>query len=264
MDQDPRQPAKLRKRSKSRERQGLTMSGDASGLPANTSQPLAASNTTSAEDKKKKSKFRLSNPFHSKEKDDVRKDVAETKEHNPKRDTVDTNFDSAYGSSEPSSSANPSFASNPNRASGGEQWNPPQASTQQAPRVTTPPAQRDSLAPPAPSLQNRSSHENIQQETHRDVATGNIVTTTTTVCNTPVVNLSRRLISCPCLDNNYDDHRHWTWWYYNRRTTQQWQRWLLTWRCQRHQHLRTQSTIANDRSSAERATCTWSHTTDVT
>lgn len=157
------------------------MSGGASGQPANTSQPMAASNNASAEDKKKKSKFRLSNPFHSKEKDDVKKHVPETKDHNPKRDTVDTNFDSAYASSEPSSSANPSFASAPNRISGGEQWNPSQASSQQAPRATTPPAQRDSLAPPASSLQNRSSHENIQRETYRDAGTGNIVTTTTTV-----------------------------------------------------------------------------------
>ncbi|KAH7389694.1 hypothetical protein DE146DRAFT_620147 [Phaeosphaeria sp. MPI-PUGE-AT-0046c] len=98
MDQDPRQPAKLRKRSKSRERQGLTMSGGASGQPANTSQPMATPSNTALEDKKKKSKFRLSNPFHSKEKDDVKKDVAETTDHNPKRDTVDTNFDSAYAS----------------------------------------------------------------------------------------------------------------------------------------------------------------------
>lgn len=182
MDQEPRQPAKLRKRSKSRDRPEPTMSGGASGQPANTSQPMAAPNSASAEDKKKKSKFRLSNPFHSKEKDDVKKDVAETKDHNPKRDTVDTNFDSAYASSEPSSSANPSFAGNPNRTSGGgEQWNPSQASSQQGLRPTTPPAQRDSLAPPAPSLQNRSSHENIQRETYRDAGTGNIVTTTTTV-----------------------------------------------------------------------------------
>jgi hypothetical protein len=185
MEQEPRPANKLRKRSKSRDRQGLTMSGGLSGQPANSSQPMApSSNATSAEDKKK-SKFRLSNPFHSKEKDKEvgKRDTVDTKEHNPKRDTLDTNFDSAYGSSEPSSSANPSFASNPGRVSGGEQWNPP-APTSLAPTASTPPPQQHNLAPPpAHSLQNRSSHENISRETYRDSGTGNIVTTTTTVCD---------------------------------------------------------------------------------
>jgi hypothetical protein len=165
MDSDPRQPAKLQKR-KSRERQELAMSGGLGGQPANTSQPMAPStNAASAEDKKK-SKFRLSNPFHSKEKDkeSTKRDTAiEPKEHNFKRDTLDTNFDSAYASSEPSSSANPSFT-NPNK--------------------NRPPPQQNTLAPPpAHTLQNRSSHENISRETYRDAGTGNIVTTTTTVSN---------------------------------------------------------------------------------
>jgi hypothetical protein len=146
---------------------------------------MASTSGAPGADDKKKSKFRLSNPFHSKEKDKdlTKKDVSETKDHNPKRDTVDTNFDSAYGSSEPSSSANPSFASNPHRASGGELWNPtPATSSQQQPVTTTPPPHHNSLAPPpAHSLQNRSSHENISRETYRDAGTGNIVTTTTTV-----------------------------------------------------------------------------------
>jgi hypothetical protein len=183
MEPEQRQPAKLRKRSKSRERQGLSMSGGATGQPANTSQPMApATNVSSAEDKKK-SKFRLSNPFHSKEKDKdiTRKDPLETKEHNPKRDTLDTNIDSAYGSSEPGTSANPSFASNQHRLS--EQWNPPPASSH-APTATTPPPQQNTLAPPPThSLQNRSSHENISRETYRDAGTGCVVTTTTTVRN---------------------------------------------------------------------------------
>jgi hypothetical protein len=189
MEQDPRQPAKLRKRSKSRDRQSQTMSGGLSGHPANSSQPMASSNNVTSPEDKKKSKFRLSNPFHSKDKEKEKdKDVAKTdtpeiKQHNPNRDTLDTNFDSAYGSSEPSSSANPSFASNPHRASGGEPWNPAPASSQ-VPKATTPPAPQASLAPPpTQTLQNRSSQENISRETYRDVGTGNIVTTTTTVCN---------------------------------------------------------------------------------
>jgi hypothetical protein len=187
MDQDQRQPAKLRKRSKSRERQALAMSGGLGGQPANSSQPMAPANNVSAEDKKK-SKFRLSNPFHSKEKDkdNAKKDTLETKEHNPQRDTLDTNFDSAYGSSEPNTSANPSFASNPNRAYGGEQWNStPAASQPLAPVPKTPPPQQSSLAPPpAQPLQNQSSHEDISRQTYRDAGTGNIVTTTTTVSDT--------------------------------------------------------------------------------
>jgi hypothetical protein len=185
MEQEPRPANKLRKRSKSRDRQGLTMSGGLSGQPANTSQPMAPSNNATSAEDKKKSKFRLSNPFHTKEKDKDfgKRDTVDTKEHNPKRDTLDTNFDSAYGSSEPSSSANPSFASNPGRVSVGEQWNPP-APTSLAPTASTPPPQQNSLAPPpAHSLQNRSSHENISRDTYRDSGTGNIVTTTTTVRN---------------------------------------------------------------------------------
>jgi hypothetical protein len=197
MESDPRQPAKLQKR-KSRERQDLAMSGGLSGQPANISQPMAPStNAASAEDKKK-SKFRLSNVFHSKEKDKdtTKRDNAiatEPKEHNPKRDTMDTSFDSAYGSSEPSSS-HPSFTNN-NRPISGEQWHPPPASSH-AP--TTPPPQQSKLAPPpVHSLQNRSSHENISRETHRDASTGNIVTTTTTVCQLCISCMQRLLTLMP-------------------------------------------------------------------
>jgi hypothetical protein len=215
MEQDPRQPAKLRKRSKSRERQALSMSGGLGGQPANTSQPMAPTTNASSEDKKK-SKFRLSNPFHSKEKDrdNAKKDPIETNEHNPKRDTtntVDTNFDSAYGSSEPNTSANPSFASNPHRASGGEQWNPPPPAPVQPTATTTPPPQQSNLAPPPThSLQNRSSHENISRETYRDVGTGNIVTTTTTVSNTRPSSLQPTLTWRLPTDYNYDDYHHWS------------------------------------------------------
>jgi hypothetical protein len=179
MDPDQRQPAKLRKRSKSRER--LAMSGGLSGQPANSSQPMAPATNMPSTEEKKKSKFRLSNPFHQKEKDKEpsRKDPSETKEHNPKRDTIDTNFDSAYGSSEPST-ANPSFASNPRRTS--EQWIPPPAASH-LPTTTTPPPQQSLAPPPVHSLQNRSSHENISKETYRDAGTGCVVTTTTTVSN---------------------------------------------------------------------------------
>ncbi|KAF2025444.1 hypothetical protein EK21DRAFT_76404 [Setomelanomma holmii] len=97
MDPDPRVPAKLQKR-KSRERQELAMSGGLSGQPANSSRPMGNTTDVSSNEDKKKSKFRLSNPFHSKDKDKEpsKKDPLETKEHNPKRDTLDTNADSAY------------------------------------------------------------------------------------------------------------------------------------------------------------------------
>lgn len=207
MDGDPRQPAKLQKR-KSRERQELLMSGGLAGQPANTSQPMAPSNNLSAEEKSKKSKFRLSNPFHSKDKDkdvtksDLPKALLEDKSRAPhpeagssttdtalhsKRDTIDTNADSAYGSS---TSANPSFAST-HRPTSDEQWHPPPASTRAS--TTTPPPQHSSLAPPAHSLQNKSSHENISRETYRDATTGCVVTTTTTVCCSQL-----SLICCIC------------------------------------------------------------------
>jgi hypothetical protein len=218
MEPDPRPANKLRKRSKSRDRQGLTMSGGLSGQPANTSQSLAPANNATSSEERKKSKFRLSNPFHSKEKDreSTRKDAIEPKEHNPKRDTVDTNFDSAYGSSEPSSSANPSFASNQHRASLGEQWNPP-APTSQAPAATTPPPpQQNTLAPPpAQPLQNRSSHENISRDTYRDAGTGNIVTTTTTVCDIHVLCVQLALTDTLFIDDNHHHNNHWPWWNYD-------------------------------------------------
>jgi hypothetical protein len=198
MEGDPRQPAKLQKR-KSRERQELLMSGGLAGQPANTSQPMAPSNNVSSAEDKKKSKFRLSNPFHSKDKDkeinktDLPKALTEDKSRAPhpetsssttdtnthrKRDTMETNVDSAYGSS---TSANPSFASTYNaRPVSDEQWHPPPASTRAS--TTTPPPQHTSLAPPTHSLQNKSSHENISRETYRDASTGCVVTTTTTVC----------------------------------------------------------------------------------
>jgi hypothetical protein len=211
MDQDPRQPAKLRKRSKSRERQALSMSGGLGGQPANTSQPMAPTTNASSEDKKK-SKFRLSNPFHSKEKDkdNVKKDPLEPKEHNTNRDTVDTNFDSAYGSSEPNTSANPSFASNPHRASVGEPWNPPPAPVQPTATTTPPPPQSSLAPPPTQSLQNRSSHENISRETYRDFGTGNIVTTTTTVSKNRPISLQCILINRLPTDYYYDNDDHWS------------------------------------------------------
>jgi hypothetical protein len=222
MDQDQRQPAKLRKRSKSRERQALAMSGGLSGQPANSSQPMAPTSNVSAEDKKK-SKFRLSNPFHSKEKDkdNVKRDPLETKEHNPHRDTLDTNFDSAYGSSEPNTSANPSFASNPHRASVGEQWNPTPATSQSfAPAPKTPPPQPSNLAPPpVQPLQNQSSHEDISRETYRDAGTGNIVTTTTTVSNIWCPSPQAILTYLLPIDHNYHDYHYWSWRNYDCRAT---------------------------------------------
>lgn len=184
MEGDPRQPAKLQKR-KSRERQELAMSGGLNGPPATSSQ--VNSNNNSSNEDKKKSKFRLSNPFHSKEKE-KEKEKSNTKEdNNTKRNTLDTNGDSAYGSSEPDTSANPSFSSNANpsftsnpRPVSGEQWHPPPSSTN-LPQTAAPPPGQNNLAPPAHSLQNRSSQENITKESYRDAGTGTVVTTTTTV-----------------------------------------------------------------------------------
>jgi hypothetical protein len=196
----PRQPAKLQKR-KSRERQELLMSG---GVPANTPQPMAPHNASAEE--KKKSKFRLSGMFQSKEKhkdskleatdlpkaltEDVSKaeplhdhsanDRDGYNDHS-KRHTLETNTDSAYGSSEPNTSTHPSFASTQQpRPVSGEQWHPPSTSTRAS--TTTPPPQHNSLAPPPQGLQNKSSQENISRESYRDASTGCVVTTTTTVC----------------------------------------------------------------------------------
>ncbi|KAH8701463.1 hypothetical protein GQ44DRAFT_717535 [Phaeosphaeriaceae sp. PMI808] len=179
-------PNKLQKR-KSRERQELVMSGRLNTPSTNTSQAMAPpNNASSAEDKKKKSKFHLSNPFHSKEKDigNSKKDPLGATEDNRKRDTLEPNGDSAYGSSEPSSSANPSFTHNPRPISGEQQWQTPPANSQ-APIMSTPSPQQTSFAPPpAHALQNRSSHENISREAYRDAGTGNIVTTMTTTTTT--------------------------------------------------------------------------------
>lgn len=186
MDDPLRQPAKLQKR-KSRERQDLAMSGGLSGQPANSSQPLAPPKDTAAEDKKKKSKFRLSNPFHSKEKEREKEDEKDLSQDSSKdtskRNTLDTSADSAYQSADStnpsfSSNANPSFVSSNTRRASGEQWHPP-ANTH--PTQTTPPPEQSNLIPPARSLQNQTSHEDIKKNTYQDAGTGVTVTTVTTV-----------------------------------------------------------------------------------
>ncbi|KAF2127409.1 hypothetical protein P153DRAFT_345060 [Dothidotthia symphoricarpi CBS 119687] len=200
MEGSSRPPAKLQKR-KSRERNDATsahMSGALNTPSANTSQPLAPNNMSAAE-KERRSKWRMSNPFHSKDKymdksNDKYTDKSNDKPNdkpndksNDRKERLDSNVDSAYGSSEPSTSANPSFASNPRPASG-EQWHPtplPTPASTQAPTTSitapTPPAQESYAPPPNPVY---ASQENISRETHQDIRTGNIVTTVTTTTTT--------------------------------------------------------------------------------
>lgn len=202
MDESFRQPAKLQKR-KSRERQELAMSGGLGGQPANSSQPLAPADNVSPNDKEKKSKWRMSNPFHSKDKskdkdvgdqDRDRKNVGDRKDVPERKDLSDTNTngDSAYYSSEANTSANPSFASNP-RPISGEQWHPPPSRPDAPAAVNNPPNTtyynppnshtHDTLAPPQ-QLHSRSSQESVGRETYQDAGSGNIVTVTTTTTTT--------------------------------------------------------------------------------
>ncbi|KAF7571673.1 hypothetical protein PtrCC142_004063 [Pyrenophora tritici-repentis] len=185
MDGGFRQPAKLQKR-KSRERQEFEqMSGGLSGQPAvNSSQPTSAvsasENMTSAE-KEKRSKWRMSNPFSSKEKaskDGINhsqnEDAKEKEKEKARRDA-----DSAYFSSE-RSSADPSL-SNQARPVSGEQYVHPPTNHHVPPLPTTHTPSpnghtQESLALPQQSLQSRSSHENVGREMYRDAGTGNIVT----------------------------------------------------------------------------------------
>lgn len=153
------------------------MSGALNVPSANSSQPMTLNNM-SASEKERRSKWRLSNPFHSKDKDKDKDRPADRK------DAPESTGDSAYFGSEPSSSANPSFASNP-RPISGEQWHPNPAPFQ-APTTNvtapTPPA-NSSYAPP-PLQPMYTNQENVSRETHQDLRTGNIVTTVTTTTTT--------------------------------------------------------------------------------
>jgi hypothetical protein len=167
--------------------------------------PMPQDTDTSA-GKDKKSKWRLSNPFHSKDKE--RKDPAAVTAAHPApipsppaatdrpaaARTSATTGDSAYFSSEHVNSSNdtsghPSFSSAERRGSRGEQLLAPTASLQPpTTSVTSPtpsasvshghhvPQQSASPAPPAQAQQ-----DVVQSESYTDQRTGNVVTTTTTV-----------------------------------------------------------------------------------
>lgn len=147
---------------------------------AGTSPSAMPPNKNSTPDKEKKSRWRLSNPFHSKDKDH--------KDGEPDPGPGD----SAYFSSENinssrsdlNTSADPSFASTERRNSRGEQLRPQATSLQPPATSITPPTPptHTNLAPPAPPSQTarESSQENVHRETYQDEKTGNVVTTTTT------------------------------------------------------------------------------------
>jgi len=215
-----RRPVGSRSPSRDRGPPAQHLSGDTPAVPAlndhGPKTPITGMGpSTSPTDKEKKSKWRLSNPFHSKDKE--------------RHDVVDTTKDSTYGSneassrSEISSSGIPSFSSterrnsNPNRPVSSEQarapLRPEPTTVQQAPTTNlippTPP--NDGIIPSHPhennslhhnnvprahessdthldqsntpanhTLANQKSQENISKETHEDSKTGYMVTTTTT------------------------------------------------------------------------------------
>lgn len=183
--------------------------------------PAMPSNGQSAADKEKKSKWRLSNPFHNKEKE----------RHSTTESAVDSarERDSAYDSgsrtdgsrTDVNSSGIPSFSSTENRISrpvSGEQQRPaPQTVQAQHPPTPgvipptpptlgqhAPPPRHDPNAPPLPTshgqhapsqLQPQHSHpalttqrsqENLSRETYQDSKTGNVVTITTTTTTTTI------------------------------------------------------------------------------
>lgn len=176
--------------------------------------------------KEKRSKWRLSNPFHAKEKD--RKDsvavaageptpaplrTSDTAERSSAARDSATAGDSAYFSSEHvnssnNTSGNPSFSSAERRHSRGEQLQAPTA-TLQPPSVTPPtpsasgsPSHATQLPPqPSPSVQAQT--DDVHRESYTDHRTGNVVVTTTTVSST-------RLPTVPAMHNltSLTDHHH--------------------------------------------------------
>jgi hypothetical protein len=166
--------------------------------------PVPQETSTSA-GKDKKSKWRLSNPFHSKDKE--RKDPVAVTDGDPApipsppaatdrpvaARTSATTGDSAYFSSEHINSSNntsghPSFSSAERRGSRGEQLLAPVVSLQPPRTSVTPPTPSASVnhghhAPQhsAPPAQAQAQQEDAQRESYTDQKTGNVVTTTTTV-----------------------------------------------------------------------------------
>ena len=157
--------------------------------------------------KEKRSKWRLSNPFHAKEKD--RKDSVAVTAGDPSplrtSDTAErtsavrdsaTGGDSAYFSSEHINSSNntsghPSFSSAERRHSRGEQLQAPTATL--APPSVTPPTPSASLSQghatqstPQPSPSVQAQTDDVHRESYTDNRTGNVVVTTTTVSSTRI------------------------------------------------------------------------------
>lgn len=168
--------------------------------PVHTDNTMTTHDSGTSPGKEKRSKWRLSNPFHSKDKE--RKDsVAVTTgdlapaqnrptAHNPAIAGDSAYFSSDHGDSSRSdadTSVHPSFSSNERRSSRGEQLQAP--STNLQPPTT-------SIAPPTPSTVLNQSHtpqqsaeaqsNNVQRESYTDQRTGNVVTTTTTVSSQPL------------------------------------------------------------------------------
>ena len=201
MPETQRPSAKLQKRrtgsaSPARDRVNRNSQQDTPAVP-----PMNTDNSTTAHDsgtssgKEKRSKWRLSNPFHSKDKE--RKDSvavaagdpapAENRPtaHNPAIAGDSAYFSSEHGNSSRSddnTSAHPSFSSNERRGSRGEQLQAPSTNLQPPTTSITPPTPSTSLSPPRNVLQPAEMQSNnVQRESYTDQRTGNVVTTTTTV-----------------------------------------------------------------------------------
>lgn len=187
--------------SRDRARSGNRLSQqDTPAVPQlDTEAPPMPQDTGSSPGKDKKSKWRLSNPFHSKDKE--RKDSvavatgdpapiqSATAAPNPEatQNTARAG-DSAYFSSEHVDSSNatsghPSFSSAERRGSRGEQLQAPTATLQPPTTSVTPPtpASLNQSQPPQQPTQNQQ--DDVQKDSYTDQKTGNVVTTTTTVSN---------------------------------------------------------------------------------
>lgn len=191
-------------RSPSRER-GQAAAGphytahDAPAIPtldpnASSAEPVMGGDS----EKDKKSKWRLSNPFHSKDKE------REKEKKETRRDATGPT-DSAYFSdnvnstrSDNVSSGDPSFVSSERRNSRGDQLQPqaegslrPSSDAPTLP-ATTPSEAADpqsagnkvnQTSPAAAAAPKAPSQEQVKQETYEDRRTGCVVTTTTTTGN---------------------------------------------------------------------------------
>ena len=201
MPEVQRPGAKLQKRrtgsaSPGRDRGNRQSQQDTPAIPpVNTANVGTAQENGTSPGKEKKSKFRLSNPFHSKGKE--RKDSVAVAagdsaplESRPPPHNSAAAGDSAYFSSEHinssrsdvNTSAHPSFSSNDRRASRGEQLQAPNTNLQPPATSVTPPTPSASLSGHGNTQQStQAQSDNVQRDSYTDQRTGNVVTTTTTV-----------------------------------------------------------------------------------